>query len=512
MDFSIVLSFVSTSTTTTSAAASRPFTAAFFLTLFGRLVFETQLALAGDTRYTAIPLLANVTGMALPLWMISETMLFVLGLLMLAEWYSESNDDIRVILEDLKTSIVKPGANALMQFGVVSGQGAAVVGLLAANLPQETLLWLASLGSGVRAASAVSGDLIAPELLASALGWVVTAVAIIWAALMAAATWILAALRQGVVELLGDLDDGDSLGLLRLLGFAEGGWTITLTVVMIAAPLLAFILVGLTLLCLFLVRKWFERQDERSKVPCEACGTSIYPMALFCPSCRTPVERPQQVGVFGQARAAVVSNRTAHRLQLTARKRCPSCAAKLPARRISQSCSACGTVTFANVSEVNMYLRSLDRKVPQTLIICGLLGVVPLVGLVPGIVYYRLSLIASLRGYIPSTIGCFTRWGVRLASAVLVMLQPFFLGWLTLPALALLNYAVYRHVLRAGIGALPQTNAAQYTAPGAPVLAAPPAVVPMTAAPIARQSCSACGADNVVGSRYCTGCGAHIAE
>lgn len=482
MDFGSIISFISTTTTTTSAAASRPFTAAFFLTLLGRLAYESQLAVAGDPRFSVVPVAANISGVNLPLWMISEVMIFALALLMLAEWYSESNDDLRVMLEDLKTNLIKPCANGAVQFGVVSGQGAAIIGLMAAALPHETLLWLASLGPGVAVASAAGGTGLDQNLLAGALSWVVSVIALVWAALMAAGTWLLAMARQGVVELLSELDDGDSLGLIKLLGFAEGGWTATLTLVMVFAPLLALVLIGLTLLALFLLRKWFERQDERSKIPCGTCGTSIYPTALFCPGCRQPVESPRQVGVFGQAKTALVSDRTAHRLQLTARKRCPSCATRLPARRISQSCSACGTVTFGDVSEVNVYLRSLDRKLPRTLIVCGLLGIVPLVGLVPGIIYYRMSLIASLRGYIPSTVGCFTRWGVRLASAVLVMLQPFFLGWLTLPAMALLNYGVYRQVLRAGSGALPSdATAAPVAIPLAP--AAVPADGPLAGTP-----------------------------
>lgn len=52
--------------TPTSVNASRPFTAVFFLTLFGRLVYERHAALAGHTQYSLIPMLAEVQGRALP--------------------------------------------------------------------------------------------------------------------------------------------------------------------------------------------------------------------------------------------------------------------------------------------------------------------------------------------------------------------------------------------------------------------------------------------------------------
>jgi Zn finger protein HypA/HybF involved in hydrogenase expression len=456
MDFGGVLNFVSVSGTSTSATASRPCTTTFFLLLFGYLINQAQQAAAGIVEFAFVPTLASMQGMNLPTWMLNELFLLGAGLLMAAEWYSEDNADFRVMFEDAKTNLLKPGVAVLLQFGLVQGQGAAVMELLALHLPEGALFWLATLGPGV--AIATTGAISNADLVAQSgvLGWLVTLVAGGWALLMGFGTWLLATVRQGVIELISDLDDGDSLGLMRIVSLAEGGWTVVLMIILVTLPMLALGLAGLTILSLFLIRKWFERREERSKVACPTCSHPMFPTALFCPSCRQPNPAPHNVGMFGQVKTTLVSDPTAHRIQLTARKRCPSCATRLPEKVIHQSCPSCATVTFDDISAVNSYLRALDKRLPATLIICGVLGAVPLLGLVPGIIYYRLSLIASLRTYIPSAVGCFTRWGIRLATLVLIALQPFFLGWLTLPAMALLNYVVYRQVLRAGAGGLAQ--------------------------------------------------------
>ncbi len=445
MDFFPIMKFVSASVTATSTTSGRPFTAAFVITLMGRLIYEGQ-----------IPILQGISGMSLPFWMLNWSVIGALGLLMIGEWLSDSNDDLRVMLEDLKTNLVKPGVNLALQFGLVQGQSREVLKLLAQVLPEPVLAWLLSVGPGVAVASTEAISLSQQAQAGGILGWLVAGIALVWGGLMAAGTWMIASLRQSILEMFVDMDEDDSLGLQKMLLVAEGGWTITLTTLLFFLPIVALMLAGLTLLGLWLARKWFERREERSKVACAHCNNPMFPMALFCPHCRMPNETPRQVGVFGQARRMPAGDLTAHRLELTARKRCPGCATRLPNKAIRQSCTACGTCTFNDVSELNVYLRALDKKLPMTLVICGALGFIPLVGLVPGIIYYRLSLISSLRAYIPTTVGCFTRWGLRIATMVLIAMQPLFgAGAITVPLMALMNFVVYRQVLRAGMGGLP---------------------------------------------------------
>jgi hypothetical protein len=65
------------------------------------------------------------------------------------------------------------------------------------------------------------------------------------------------------------------------------------------------------------------------------------------------------------------------------------------------------------------------------------------------VIAYRLEIVAPLQRYLPRGQNFLLRWGIRLASLVLVAFQwvPI-LGGLLLPILALLNYAPYRHAFQ----------------------------------------------------------------
>ena len=46
-----------------------------------------------------------------------------------------------------------------------------------------------------------------------------------------------------------------------------------------------------------------------------------------------------------------------------------------------------------------------------------------MLGVIPGVIYYRLAIVAPFRRYIPPGRGFLLRWGVRLAVVVLVAFQ-----------------------------------------------------------------------------------------
>ena len=68
-----------------------------------------------------------------------------------------------------------------------------------------------------------------------------------------------------------------------------------------------------------------------------------------------------------------------------------------------------------------------------------------MLGVIPGVIYYRLTIVAPFRRYIPVGRGFVLRWGVRLAVVVLVAFQwvPV-AGGLAVPIMALISYAAYR--------------------------------------------------------------------
>lgn len=159
--------------------------------------------------------------MDLPLWMIGDIALIVFGVLAAAEWFSEGNRDIQVLLEGAKTHMIKPGVNGVLQFGLAQGQAMAVLELLVAYAPAETLNWLVHLSpaGGVASVGAVT-----VPTAAEALAWLVPIAAAIWAVLLAGLTWLLASFRQVVVDTLGYVDTDGHLGLIKLFRLRRSLW------------------------------------------------------------------------------------------------------------------------------------------------------------------------------------------------------------------------------------------------------------------------------------------------
>jgi hypothetical protein len=78
-----------------------------------------------------------------------------------------------------------------------------------------------------------------------------------------------------------------------------------------------------------------------------------------------------------------------------------------------------------------------------------LLGLVPVLGVIPGVILYRLAIVAPFRRPIPPGRNFRLRWSIRLVSLVLVAFQwVALLGGPLLPMRALVNYRAYRSVYR----------------------------------------------------------------
>ena len=81
---------------------------------------------------------------------------------------------------------------------------------------------------------------------------------------------------------------------------------------------------------------------------------------------------------------------------------------------------------------------------------CLLLGSIPLFGIVPGVIWYRVNLVTPVSRYVPRSVGCLTRSGLGFFNLLLVGFQPIpILGALTLPIMCLVNYKVHCAALRA---------------------------------------------------------------
>jgi hypothetical protein len=270
----------------------------------------------------------------------------------------------------------------------------------------------------------------------------------LWAGVVGALTFFAAGLRAKVVELVADADDGDDIGLRSLLAWTENSAAFLGVLFLLIFPLAALALSALTTLGIWLVRRRAEKQEEGSRVPCAQCATPILPHASACHHCGRAVDAPRAVGVFGQPAAVATPDRETHAFQLVSRKRCPTCATRLRQRAVQQACPTCKKTTFANEVEFERYLAVIAARLPRTLLVSLGLGAIPLLGVIPGVIYYRLNLVAGLRGYIPPLRGCTTKWVVRLIHFGVIALQPIpLVGAVVLPFMCWSTYAIYRRSL-----------------------------------------------------------------
>jgi hypothetical protein len=161
------------------------------------------------------------------------------------------------------------------------------------------------------------------------------------------------------------------------------------------------------------------------------------------------------VGVLGRVTGQPVTLGESHRVALIAGHRCPSCGDRLGRTGAAPSCGTCERPVFASPSDRTAYVESLGRRLPSTLAVCLLCSSVPVVGLIPGFLYYRLTLLAGLRAYMPPQSRFFRRWMLRLLKVGLIMLQwvPL-VGALTLPVICLVDFHFARRaVLGQGVSA-----------------------------------------------------------
>jgi Double zinc ribbon len=379
--------------------ASRAFLPAFVTALMIRFGPEVPwLAHSG--------LLPHFQG--IPTWFTSDASLIILGLLSALELLAERSPEARIFLDEVH-GYLKAGMAALTYLGVLNSTERAAVGQVIKQAGLFDFLPIIAVAAGTFLATQARGAIIGPLL---------------------------------------DADEDDDLGLQKILRWAGDLWGALGSVALIVLPLLTIFVFGLAALILVLIERRVESRGERAKVPCVNCGALIHPSALACPHCKAPAREPRAIGLLGRPRETP-ANIGSLPYRLVAVKRCPVCATRFARRSVKQTCGACGHRLMDDPSFARGYVASLDRRVPLTCGVCFLLGLVPVLGVIPGVIYYRLAIVAPFRRYIPPGHNFVLRWGVRLAVLVLVAFQwvPV-AGGLALPAMALINYGAYRTAYR----------------------------------------------------------------
>lgn len=379
--------------------AARPFLAALVTAVLAR--FGDHVPFLADSK--VIQALAHS-----PEWFQSWTTILVLAALASAEAWATKSSDVRAFMEDadgwVKAAVALAVSLALIDKSTVN----VIEGIQRHGLDFESL----------------------------------------WAVVVATATYFVALVRRAAMWIIHEVDDDDDVGLQTALSWIESTWTVSGIFFIVIFPIAAVVLSALTALALYALKRWKEKRDERAKLPCTECGAPVFPHATQCPKCRHPVAVPRAVGVFGTARASPCKDRDRQRFDLIGRKRCPVCATRLKQRGVQQACPECRVVTFESEREFRLYLDTLGKRLPKTLLISFALSAIPVVGVVPGVIYYRLTLISGLRGYVPAMRGCFARVLLFFIRWILIALQPIpLVGAIVIPLMCLSSYAIYRRAL-----------------------------------------------------------------
>jgi hypothetical protein len=422
--------------------ALRPFLAAFALAAAARIGAEA--AAAALPAWLPGPLVQALTvlNLAPASLLISDAVLLVLALLALFELIALENDDLQPYYEQISAA-ARVLTAFIVTFGLVDQQMTLLLRTVILQLPE-----LLPTGGGLLRGLQIDW-----------LPWAASGLSLLLAGLTAFGSWLIGALRSALTRLLSEFDSEDGLGLRALLNRLDLLTGLFSLLLVWYLPLLGLLLALAVAGMLLLLRLVIERRSAGSNVPCGQCSRPIPATAPFCAGCGTAQPAARQVGLFGLPLARPLRDLSAQQFALITVRRCPRCATRLPQRTISQSCPGCTTRTFADAAAVQGYLTRLDRRLPWVVLGCLLCGLVPLFGLIPGLMLYRIGLISALSSYIGDGRGCLVRTAINLLNALLVMLQPLpVIGAVTLPLLCLSNYVVYRGVLRraAGSGSLGQ--------------------------------------------------------
>jgi hypothetical protein len=343
-----------------------------------------------------------------PTWFTANTTLIVLGLLAALEIAATKSSDARAVMSEIDPYL-KPGIAVLTYMGIASTADAAYLEQHLVPVQEAGFIDLAP------------------------------------AALIAAVTWWITLTRREAMGLIVEADEDDDLGVQKLFSWAEDTWAAIGPWLLVFFGLAMLVVIAIVVGLFFLIKKRAEVKDEQSKITCASCGESVYGCAVQCQKCGTAVETPRAVGFFGTTKATPARNLERHPYRLVEKKRCPVCATRFEERRPRQPCKACSHELFADRVFADKYLADVASRLPGVLGVSLLFSLVPVVGLIPGVIYYRLALVAPFRRYIPRGRSLLLRWGIRLFFLVLILLQwvPL-LGGFVVPTMALINYRVYR--------------------------------------------------------------------
>lgn len=385
--------------------ASRAFTPALLAALFLRFGAEYDVF-----QGTAKDLIGSST---VATWFTSNLCIGVLAVLAALEFAANRIQEAREALAYVD-KWAKPVMAGAMTLGLLAAQDAAFA--------EEVLPEQAGIGDSIIAATA------------------------------AAFNYSIVSVRNGVQQLLFDVDPDNSTGLHTVLSWSEDGVVVFGMIALLFFPILVcgLIVVGIGLL--WALRAWAQRRENAARVPCGSCAAAMFRSAVRCGSCRAPNPAPMAVNWLGVASTnpAPVEG---HPEELLSKRRCPCCAARLEGHDVARACSACNTPPFESMEAVARFDSAMQARLPRTLAFGLLMGLVPVLGMIAGVLYFRTRVVAPYRQYVSG----FRRFLLRLVLRILIVALVLFqliplLGSLAIPLLALVNHRIFRRAFLAQAG------------------------------------------------------------
>ena len=381
--------------------SSRAFLPAFVTCLLLR--FGPEAGFLADTG-----LFEHVVGT--PTWFTHDLTVVILGLLSLLEVGATKSPEARQILDEIDRYL-KPAMAVATVAGVLSATDASFV--------ERAIV------------EAGAGDYL-------------------FTAIVAVGVYFMSTVRSRVLGIFSEADEDDDVGVQGLISWGEDLWVVAGLFLLFVFPIVMLILIGIAAALLLLARKIAEVREEKSKVACGNCKELVYGCAIACPHCGQKVASPRRVGFLGQTKDDPADDLSVHPYRLVEKKRCPVCATRFGRRAVKQKCDACGHELMAEKDFAHRYLDYVGSRVARVGVVCALLSLIPVIGLVPGVIYYRMALVAPFRRYLPMGRRFLIKWLVRIVIFILIAFQWIpLLGALVVPVMALLSYTAYRSSYKA---------------------------------------------------------------
>lgn len=341
-----------------------------------------------------------------PSWFTHGGVIAVLGILSLLELVADKSPELRELMDDFSI-YAKSILSGLTTFGLLSSTDASFVKDMVAQQAGFLDIFPGIVSAGV--------------------------------------TYFFGTTRQNVLGILSEADSDDELGIRGFIGWCEelwaffGVWLLALMIV----PVL--VLIGIAMGMMHLVQRRYERKQEEAKIDCPSCSQRIHSFATECHHCGHRIMEPKRLGFLGRLSDEVNADIESQKLRLLELKRSPKSGESVKGRGVDLVCEADGQKLFGDPELARKYLAMVSQRLPATLGVGALLSLLPGLGLVFGVVYYRLKLVAPFRRYLPTGKGFLVKWLIRLLFLALILFQFVPLaGAAVVPIMALVNYLFYR--------------------------------------------------------------------